>query len=1785
MKYAQQTLLPFSTLVDLLRWRASFQPDQVAYIFLKDGLHEERMTYAALDRRARSIAARLQERDIMGERVLLLYPPGLEYICAFFGCLYAGAVAVPAYPPRTNRPSPRLQTLVCNAQAKAALCTTSLVTTWQDQIALAPELALLQWIGTDVQDEVEQPTWSPPALTEQTLAFLQYTSGSTDTPRGVMLSHTHLLHNLKLISQYFETTPQTRAVIWLPPYHDMGLIGGILQPLYAGFPVVLMPPASLLTSPYRWLQAIAHYQATISGGPNFAYDLCTRKITPQQRSDLDLTSWELAFCGAEPIHYHTMSTFIEQFTPCGFHAEAFYPCYGLAEATLIVTGGARGTLPVSRAFDSCALKEHRVVEVLPASDQAQFLVGCGYCADDQRLLIVHPETHSQCSPGEIGEIWVSGPSIAQGYWQQPQETRSTFQAFLSTTGEGPFLRTGDLGFLSHGHLFVTGRIKDLMIIRGLNYYPQDIEHTVERASEALRPGCGAAFSVEVATEEQLVVVQEIERQFLHQHLDEAIRAIRQAVMQQHNISLAAVILLKPGSIPKTSSGKIQRQRCKQAFLDGTLAIAASSLLAFPPSQADEVLNRPLLLATLPSQRKELVERYVLRQITAMFHASGPLIDLDQGLQGLGLDSLMAVELMNRFERDLQVSLSMDELLQNLSIRQVAARILDQATAEPGSPIPLLEKSENNSGCYPLSYAQQRLWFLNQLLPASPLYNIPAAARLRGELDRNALAWSLNELVKRHEILRTTFTTKDGQPMQQVHARLHVPFVVIDLTALPSREGEGQRLLNDEAARPFDLERGPLLRATLLQVDRHEHVFIVNTHHIISDAWSIEIFVQELGSLYNSYLAGQPAALPEPRVSYNDFAQWQVQWLQGERLERLLTYWRQQLAGTPEGMGLPTDRPRPAIQSYRGARFRFLLPAALSNAVKQLSRQHRVTPFMTLLAIFQTLLHRYTGQQDIVIGIPISGRVRPEIEKTLGFFVNTLVLRINLSGNPSFLDLLERTRAGTLAAYQHQDLPFDRLVEEMHVTRNPGYHPLFQVMFQFQNTSLPALELDGLASSSLPIDNGTAKFDLILLLEETGQELNGSFEYNTELFDASTISRFASHFHHLLASAVADPARRLSEIPFLTTAELQQLLLTWNVTQTPYRFTCCLHQLFEAQVERDPTRVAVIAQDESLSYQDLNQRADRLAAYLQHIGVRPETRVGICVERSLDFVIAILGTLKAGGVYVPLDPAYPGERLDFMLADSQAQVLLTQHTLLDRFSSRLPFVLCLDTAQRMLQSFQHRPAESGVVSANLAYLIYTSGSTGTPKGIAVTHGGVVNNIMDLNQRFNVGPGDSALVVSSLSFDMCVYEVLGLLAAGGSIVLPSIVGERDPAHWADLIMQHHISVWNSAPSLLALLVDYAQQRSWINLSSLRLALLGGDWIPVPLPDRLKSLARDVQIISLGGATEASIHSTIFPIAETNPSWKSIPYGHPMANQHVYVMDQAMQLTPPGAPGELYLGGAGLARGYLTQVELTAEKFVPHPFSSHPGERLYRTGDLVRWQADGNLELLGRLDYQVKLRGIRIDLREINAVLRQLPAIEEAVTMVQEDKRGEKQLVAFLVSHQKPVLTTREVRNSLRNVLPDHMLPAAVVTLDALPLTPNGKLDRSALPSFKTLKPETGNVFCAPRTPLEQTLAALWAEVLDIEQVSINDNFFELGGHSLLAVQIAARFQEIFSTRLPLRSLFATPTIAELAAYIEASSELDQQHIMQTAELFSNLSGLSADQLQALLVETEFLEMQTE
>jgi amino acid adenylation domain-containing protein len=1312
-------------------------------------------------------------------------------------------------------------------------------------------------------------------------------------------------------------------------------------------------------------------------------------------------------------------------------------------------------------------------------------------------LYVCAESGSPQPAGVPGELLIGGAGVARGYLGRAGLTAERFVPDpFSIDGGARLYRTGDRArWLADGTLEYLGRTDFQVKIRGFRIEPGEIE-AVLRGHEGVTE-CLVVAREDAPGDPRLVayVAGAVEADALREHLRQS--------LPEYMVPAAFVVLDR---LPLTPNGKLDRK----ALPAPDYAAEAGEYVA-PRTPAEEVLAG-IWAEVLRLERVGVTESFF----------------------ELGGHSLLATRVVSGVREAFGVELPLRALFEGPTVAEMARAVEEMRRA--GLPaLPPLMPVQRDGSPLPLSFAQERLWFIDRLEPGSAVYNMPMARRLGGALDQAALERALGEIVRRHEALRTVFAEVDGSPVQVIAPFGGFALPVEDLSAPgeAGREAAVRHRLGEEAQRAFDLSAGPLFRAALLRLGAEEHVLLLSMHHIVSDGWSMGVLFRELSALYAAYREGGESPLPELAVQYADYAVWQREQLDGEVLDRQLAYWKERLAGAPELLELPADHSRPAVQTYRGASVPVEFSLELLERLQALGRSEGATLYMVALAAFQVLLSRYSASEDVVVGSPIAGRTQKEIEELIGFFVNTVVLRTDLSGDPSFRETLRRVREVTLGAYAHQEVPFEKLVAELRPERSLSHSPLFQVSFAVQDAAGGRSALPGIQAGGVDAALGIAKYDLTLALAATPRGLRGELNYSTDLFERGTVDRMLGHLERVLEQVAADADVRLSRLRLLGEAERALVLEEWNRTDAEVPRDACIHELFEAQVERTPGAPALVYEDEEVTYAELNARANRLAHHLAALGVGPEARVAVCVERGIEMVVAVLAVLKAGGAYVPLDPEYPGERLVYMLQDAAPVVLLTQRPLAGRFDGSGVPVQVLDGDDSTWSGRPDaNPGRGALTPENLAYVIYTSGSTGQPKGVMNRHRGVVNLLAWGERHWALGAGDAVLQRTSLSFDVSVRELFSPLLAGARLVLPRPGGQREVDYLVEVIRRREVSTMVLTVSHMQAFLEHPALEE---CSSLRRIVLGGESIPVGMLAELRTRLPGARLYHEYGPTEATVTSTARTCgAEGEAPGASI--GGPISNTRVYLLDARGEPVPAGVAGELYVGGAGVARGYLGRPALTAERFVPDPFGTGPGARLYRTGDLGRWLADGTVEFLGRADTQVKVRGYRIEPGEIEARLLEHEGVSEAVVVAHEDEAGSRRLVAYVVGG----VEAGSLREHLRRELPDYMVPAAFVPLERLPLTPSGKLDRKALPAPEPASAEERYV--APRTPAEEVLAGIWAEVLRLERVGVEESFFALGGHSLLATRVVSRIREVFGVELPLRALFEGPTVAELAGRVE-------------------------------------------
>ena len=1744
---AERSILPDPTAPLSARWEGSVHhlfsqqarrlPEHVAVV---DSV--ETISYQELDRRANQLAHYLITCGINpGDHVAIYSHRSATLVWAILGVLKAGAVYIildPAYP------AARLIDYLALVDIRGWLYLAA---------AGTPPLALEEYVATlscCCTMELAQPVDGErkgldgldgslslpahkvlPACPENDpgievgpddLACITFTSGSTGRPKGVLQRHGPLSHFLPWQQERFGLTEADRYSMLSGLAHDP-LQRDIFTALCLGGTVCIPAPDSIGTP--GWLaEWMRQQQITIAHLTPAMLQLMT--VLPEHVADgfalpshAALSSLRYTFPVGDVLTKHDVSR-LWKLAPF----VTIVNFYGSTEAQralsyYIVPRVESGIHEHGLLTSNGSMQEeHKEKESIP--------LGQGF--QDVQLLVLN-RAQKLAGVGELGEIYVRSPHLARGYVDDEGLTSARFirNPFTDNVDDRMY-RTGDLGrYRPDGNVEYAGRIDQQVKLRGFRIELVEIKAMLER----------------------------------HPAVQEAVVVLR----EDHPGEKRLVAYIVPSSISP---------------IDGTDQELYSFLSTRLPGYM--IPSAFVVLEALPLTPNGKVDRHSLPMPESISHAiedtGAPRTPIEEILSGIwakllgrenigiyenffecGGHSLLATQLMARIYDVFQQEVRLQTLFATPTVAGLAAHLEQLRTLDTPFRRHALAPYVRVAGrsLLPASFAQERLWFLDQFEPGNTAYNLQAAFRVHGKVKVDVLQQSIHTLIRRHETLRTTFVMVEGRLMQAINADIDLPFLMVDLGGLPIEIQEAQvhYYAQRKLQRPFDLEHGPLFVFTLLRLSSTTHILLCTIHHSIFDAWSAEVLLRELDILYVALSEGRPASLPTLPLQYADFAVWQRERLQSDAMARQMAYWKQHLAGAPTVLDLPTDHPRPPVQTFRGTRASFVLSASLTHSLILLSRQKGVTLYMTLLAAFQVLLSRYSGQQDIAIGTPIAGRMASELEGLIGFFVNTLVLRGDLSGNPSFEELLGRVRAVALEAYAHQEVPFEKLVEALQPERSLSHSPLFQVLFVLQNAPTPALKLADLTLAPLEVPRMMAKFDLALMMWQEEACLQGNFEYNTDLFEDATIERMIGHLQTLLEGIVAHPHRHISRLPLLTAEERQRLLITWNATRADYPGESCIHHLFEAQVSCTPEAVALSFEGEQLTFEALNRRANQLARYVQRRANRRLTLVGLCVERSLHMVVGLLAILKAGAAYVPLDPDYPLERLNFMIHDAHIALLLTQKHLTARLSDDTVPVVYLDSEREGIAQQSDENLVSLVTPEHLAYVIYTSGSTGIPKGVQIAHRGVVNFLSALRREPGLGEQDVLLALTSLSFDIAGLEIFLPLVVGARVEIASREEATDGMQLMKRLETAGITVLQATPTTWRMLLE----ADWAGSACMKL-LCGGEALPPALAMQL--LKRGASLWNMYGPTETTIWSTLHSVTSVDGS---IPIGRAIANTQIYLLDAQLELVPVGIPGELYIGGVGLSLGYLGRPGGTAERFVPDPFSLGAGARLYKTGDLARYRSDGTLEFLGRNDSQVKMRGFRIELQEIEAVLCQHPLIKEAVVVMRENEGieraegTEKQLVAYIVAREgskegeegslltpgrEKRIRNQELRRYLQDRLPLYMLPATFVWLATLPHTPNGKLDRRALPSPREGQYTGEHIHEALLTPQQDLLIQLWRQVLRREDVGLHDNFFALGGHSLLAAQLIARIRNLWQVELPLRSLFATPTVAGLAQHIETA-----------------------------------------
>ncbi|GAA3649397.1 non-ribosomal peptide synthase/polyketide synthase [Flavivirga jejuensis] len=1706
------------TLVKILEHHVTHTPNKILYRFLENGEEEtDSRTYLELYDRATIIASHILEYVKPGNRVLLLYPSGLDFMDAFFGCLLAGVIAVPAFPPQGKRRIGRLEKIVEDCNAMLVL-TEEVVYIKNKKWASKEVFSEIKWLETD---KLEQKILKDfPDIIPETVAFLQYTSGSTGNPKGVIIDHANVIDNSELFKKCFKNTPDSVGISWLPIYHDMGLIGNIIQAFYVGFELVMMPPTAFVQKPIRWLQAFSNYKGTISCGPNFAYDLCVNQIQKDDLEGIDLSSWRVAINGSEPIRPETFEKFIARYRDYGLREEALFPGYGLAEATLVVSGCLFHTAPVILGLDKKAFsdKEVKIAKKSIETNEVHRIMGNGPVIEGLTVKIVDPDTKKRCDENKIGEVWVSGASVAKGYWQKEAISKEVFQAYIKggKKTEGPYLRTGDMGFIHNDDLYISGRLKEMMIINGVNHFPQDIERTVQKSSSDLQNNAGVALSISHKGSQQLVIVQEIKRtSILKYDFSIIVKNICDTVYYTHNLLVYGIVLVSPGRIPKTSSGKIQRVATasfyKENTVDGVLERWDSNEANKIQKSNKATEEKAVSLINTP------VEKWFKKIIAEQLELSLDQVSLDKSFTELGINSLFGVRLSGMLSEYLNRPFAPTLIFEFPTLRACISSVEKELELEEGNQVEKLSLSHINRKQYknkiPASFQQKSLWFLDQL-GGSEEYHVYKTIKVSGVLDLNILEKVATQLVSRHEVFKTVmFADENGNLFQKLlDEKLfkircfneHDP-VCIDQT------------IQEVVFNPFNLSKDFSFRCAIIEINKEESILIFVIHHIAADGFSEAILLNDFTRLYNAYSKGNEPELIPLQIQYSEYAIWQKNYLKGTFLSNILDYWEERLRGVLP-LNLPYDFSSPYPIERKGKTLVFTLDKTLKASLKELAKEEGVTLFMTLLSVFKVLLFRYCGQSDICVGTPIANRHQYELEKLIGYFVNMLAMRNELDSKATFKEVLYQIKQTSLDAYKNQSAPFEEVVKRVAPRRETGISPIYQVIFALQESfDLKKMNLGGLDCVPYQIANATCKYDITCIVDEKGDGLSMILEYDTNRFREETMQRMVLHYENLLHSVIENRDQFITALSMLSGTETQQVLHEFNNTIVAYPKEKTVGSLFIEQAMSTPNAIAVIGDQYNLSYKKLDEVSNQLANYLLNsCDVVSGDFIGITLDRTEWLIVSMLAILKIGAVYVPIDPKYPEARKHYIAKDSNCKLTINT-TIIENFK----------TIKETCSAIFSAPIYA---SESLAYVLYTSGSTGNPKGVMITHKSIVR-LSKSCDYVSLNTDTVWLSTGSISFDATTIEFWGTLLNGGKLIITDTYKLLNTTYLKSTIQKNNVNtLWMTA----SWFHQVAEEDGTVfdNISNL---LVGGDKVLFKYTNKIFREYPNIVIINGYGPTENTTFSTTYTITDIEE--KDVPIGKPINNSQAYVFDETLtSLQPIGIIGELCVGGDGLAKGYLNEEALTREKFIPNPFVK--GAQMYRTGDLVRWLPDGNLEFVGRKDDQVKIRGYRVELGEIENVLSSVTGIINCCVLAKQDITTNKRLVGYIVK-EDVILEKEEIQQQLALELADYMIPKLWVVLDEMPLTKNGKTDRNALPDPE-MSQLTTKEYVSPKNEKQKHLVGIWKQLLSVIQIGIHDNFFELGGDSIITIQVVSRMKRLGYLLQP-KDVFEYQTIEELSEVV--------------------------------------------
>lgn len=1603
------------TIVDILRERAKKQSSEVVYSYLSyqnmNDMDLKSLTYMELDKEARKIGAYLQKMNLMEERAILLYPQGLEFIKAFYGCLYAGTIAIPTYQNLSIRYISRIIEII-NSSSPKVIMTTRLLKERLMKILDSKSIKTeFEWVIVDDIDIEFSNKFIPCEFSGDKIAYLQYTSGSTSTPKGVIIDHNNILHNSNLIYKNFGHSRNSRGVGWIPYYHDMGLLINILQPLYGGFPQIIMSPMEFIQNPYLWLKSISKFKITTSGAPNFAYDLCTEMISDEQCETLDLSSWKLAFSGAEPVRRQTLEKFYNKFKANGFCFEAFYPGYGMAETTLIVSGGEKSKSPNYIEINADKLKQNSAVKSLNENNKKITLVSNGCSLESVNLKIIDPYCSTCCENDNIGEIWVASPSVSRGYWNNEEASKTSFQAYTKDTKEGPFFRTGDLGFIDSGELYITGRLKEVIIIHGVNYYPKDIELTVQNSHFAIAQNAGAAFSIEIEGTEKLVVVQEIRRSCRKNfNPDDVIRAICRKVAEEHELNIYAILLLKPGSIPKTTSGKIQRSYCKKLFINNKFS-SIYSYIKKSEKQFTRNKHDDITISAFDD-----VYKILKNKLASIIDVLPENIEEKYSLLSQGLDSITIIMFKQQIENEFKIQLPMTLFFDKTCNLEKLSKHILSLEQKPESLIlsQITPDTHNLYSLFPLTDLQYAYWIgCNQqfeLGSVSAHYYFEMECR-NISYPRLNEAW--NKIIDRHDMLRSIIDFNGQQKILPNTSQYQIRYYNLMNSLLCETDETLETVRREMSHQIMAKDKGPLFDIRFVEYKdkcsrMHFSIDLINC-----DIWSLNIILREWFLVYTN----REIDLPKLSISFRDYVINLQKIKHTKKYEESKRYWENRLKELPPAPQLPMDKSPETIKKVYFKRQSAKIEAGSWMLLKKKAKTWGVTPSNVLLASFAKILSTWSKSNKFTINITIFNRLglHPDINKIVGDFTSIILLAIDDSIEESFGAFTQKVQQQLLIDLENRYYSGIEVMRNIDRKRSSKSRSIMPIVFTSALSSQDKMVMN--TSSFF----GKCKYAISqtpqVWLDHQVYEEDGDLVLNwdavEEIFPEKILTQMFESYILFLNNLANDDELWTRCIRSLIPLEQLKHRIEYNNTNIEYPNDEFLHSTFIKQAGINPNQIAIVTDNEKITYCQLLQASTKVAHFLRKKNITSNQLVAIYMQKGWEQIVAVLGVLQAGGAYLSIDPELPLERIEYILKNAKIKVILTQKNIkIDSEISEIytDFVIDKDVLLKNNLPILRNINNS---SNDLAYVIYTSGSTGAPKGVMITHKGALNTVLDINQKFKITKQDKILALSSLSFDLSVYDIFGILSTGGTIVLPAPNMERNPDYLINLLSMHGVTIWNSVPALMEILVENAEQRKFS--LPLRVVLLSGDWIPIKLPDRIKNLSNNtIEIIGLGGATEASIWSIYYPIKYVNNLWKSIPYGKPLSNQKFYVLNGKMGDCPDLVNGELYIGGIGVAKGYLGDVEKTAHSFITHP---ETGEYLYRTGDIGRFMTNGNIEFLGREDFQTKIGGFRVEIGEIESKINAHPEVSRAAVKKIVGDEGQEFFCAYIIPKKKHAISTCE------------------------------------------------------------------------------------------------------------------------------------------------------------------------